>query len=463
MKLTHLAERVRTLVVAAGLAVVASLGSTQAFAADTKPKIDPMADAPVIISSAKIACDPAAAKLVGPTDVTKADGTKAKGNIYEIACKAGPGFIAVVATPTEVSQTFTCAAAFEAHKKNANGVACSLPENTPPYKWLAAVVQPYIPGCDAANARLVGSSKSEPLIDRYEVGCTGKAGGILDYPQLGAAGSPSFKSCLVAEGSSACQFTTKEQLSASMTPLAAKADPKCQVNNVRFVGISKENDSTFYEFGCANQPGFMVQAKMDNTYIKTIPCASAAGLGGGCTFTDVGVAANGQKGYYTDVLKKAGIACTVSDFNVIGTQESSKRDYVEFKCPEQKWGLIGFVPQPGSTAGTRVTDCFLDQVGHKSCSFVTPDQLKAQWDVLIKAAEPTKGCDVSDVRYIGESQGVTNGVIAELACKNKRGYIVVVNAERTKLEQQTPCRIAKEHKEEQQCTIPGNGTYSSAD
>lgn len=459
MKLTHLAERVRTLVVAAGFALVASLGSTQAFAADAKAKIDPMVDAPLIAAAAKIPCDPSGAKLLGPTDFAKPDGAKVKANIYEVGCKAGPGFIAIAVSTSDVPQTFTCAAAFEAHKKNPSGVSCTLPENSPPYKWLAAVVQPYIPGCDAANARLIGSSKTEPLIDRYEVGCTGKAGGVIDYPQLGATGSPSFKSCLIMEGASACQFTTKEQLSAQMAPLAAKGDAKCQVNNVRFVGVSKDNDSSFYEFGCANQPGFIVQTKSDNTFVKTVPCASAAALGG-CTFTDMGVAANGQKGYYTDILKKAGIVCTVSDFNVVGTQESSKRDYVEFKCPEQKWGLIGFVPQPGSTAGTRVTDCFIDQVGHKSCTFVTADQLKAQWDVLIKAAEPTKGCDVADVRYIGESQGVDKGVIAELACKNKRGYIVVVNADRTKLETQTPCRIAKEHKDEQQCTIPGNGTYT---
>ncbi|WP_443750583.1 hypothetical protein [Asticcacaulis solisilvae] len=461
MKLTPLAERVRTLVVAAGLAVVASLGSTQAYAADAKAKVDPAADAPVIIATAKIACDPSGAKLVGPTDVTKADGTKVKGNIYEVGCKVGPGFIAVVASPTDISQTFTCAAAFEAHKKNPQGVNCTLPENAQPYKWLAAVIQPYVPGCDAANARLIGSSKTEPLIDRYEVGCTGKAGGILDYPQLGTTSQPAFKSCLVMEGASACQFTTKEQLSAQMAPLGAKGDPKCQVNNVRFVGVSKENDSTFYEFGCANQPGFMVQTKMDNTFVKAIPCAQAAGLGGGCTFTDMAAAAGGQKGYYTDTLKKAGISCTVSDFNVLGTQESSKRDYVEFKCPEQKWGLIGFVPQQGSSAGVRVTDCFLDQVGHKGCSFVTTDQLKAQLDVLIKAAEPAKACDVADVRYIGESTGVANGVIAELACKNKRGYIVVVSGDRTKLaEQATPCRIAKAHNDEQQCQIAGNGTYN---
>jgi hypothetical protein len=194
--------------------------------------------------------------------------------------------------------------------------------------------------------------------------------------------------------------------------------------------------------------------------MKTIPCAAAAGLAGGCTLTDMGVAANGQKGYYTQTLKAAGIDCNVTDYNLIGQQESSKRDYVEFKCPEKKWGLIGFVPQPGSTAGVRVNDCFVDQLSRKSCTYVTPDMLKAQWDALIKAAEPTKGCDVAQVRYIGESGNVPDGVIAELACKNKRGYIATVNADRSKLEIQTPCRIAKAHNDPEQCKIEGNGTYN---
>ncbi len=459
MKLTHLAERVRTLVVAAGFAVVACLGSTQAFAADTKAKVDPMADAATIIATKTIACEPTAAKLLGSADMAKADGAKAKANIYEIGCKTGPGFVAFAFSPTEIQLVVTCAEAFEAHKKNPQGVICALPENTPPYKWLTPVAQSLIPGCDVNNARLVGSSKVEP-IDRYEVGCTGKAGGMIDYPQLGKTAQTSVKSCLIFEGAAACQFTTKDQIMASMAPLSSKADPKCQVKDVRFVGASASEDSIFYEFGCSNQAGFMVQTKSDNTYVKTIPCGSAAGIAGGCTLTDMGVAANGQKGYYTTTLKTAGITCNVTDYNLIGQQESSKRDYVEFKCPEQKWGLIGFVPQPGSSAGVRVNDCFIDQLSRKSCTYVTADQLKAQWDVLIKAAEPTKGCDVAEVRYIGESSAVPSGVIAELACKNKRGYIVVASTDRTKLELDTPCRIAKAHKDEQQCEIKDNGTYN---
>ncbi len=464
MNIANLASRARTIVVAVGLAVVASIGATQAYAAE--PKVDPakaMNDAPAIIATAKIACDPAAAKIIGGTEYTKPDATKVKGQLYEIACKAGPGFIVTAVSTSEIYQPFTCILAEKVQKTNAKSLVCTLPENQPTFKWLQPVVQPYLPNCTVSGARLIGSTSAAPLIDRYEVGCSGQAGGIIDYTQLGQTAPTEYKSCLVLDGgNSACTLTTKEQVMATMTPLAAKADPKCQVNNVRFVGVSKENDNLYYEFGCSNQPGFIVATKTDNTFSRIVPCASAAGLGG-CTFTDKGAAAAGANGVYTGVLKTAGITCTVSEYNVVGTQESSKRDYVEFKCPEQPWGLIGFVPQPGSTAGVNVTDCFLDQVRHKSCTMVTPDMLKAQLDKLIKTAEPKKNCDVADVRYIGESSGVEKGLIAELACKNKRGYIVVVSGDRTKLETDTPCRIAKAHNEEQQCQIAGNGTYTEAD
>ena len=145
--------------------------------------------------------------------------------------------------------------------------------------------------------------------------------------------------------------------------------------------------------------------------------------------------------------------------NVVGSQDSTHRDYVEFKCPEQPWGLIGFVPQPGSKSDVNVTDCFMDQVRHKSCTLTTADQLKAQIDKLIKAAEPTKGCDTKEVRFIGEAESPENALIVEVACVNKRGYIGVINPERTKIDAD-PCRLAAAHHDAQKCTIPENGTYA---
>ncbi|MFT4075226.1 MAG: hypothetical protein QM647_06800 [Asticcacaulis sp.] len=476
LEFKKMTQRVQTLAIALGLAIVASAGSQAAYAAPKKAeaptgefKIDPavqaksMTEIPAIIALAKVNCDPSDAYLLGPTEFAKADGTKAKGQLYEVACKTGPGFIVTSVSPTEVGQAFTCSLAAKLAAKNPGSIECVLPENKPHYAWLTPVVQPFVPGCQISNARVIGSTSTEPLIDRYEIGCGAQAGGVLDYAQLGATTPTEFKSCLAVEGtSSACEFTTKDQMTAGLKPIAATADKDCQVNNARFVGVNKENDGNFYEFGCANKPGFMVLTKLDNTFERSIPCASAAGLGG-CKFTDAGTAAADANGTYSAQLAKAGFPCTVTDYTVIGTQEQTKRDYVDFKCKEQPWGLIGFVPQPGSTSTVRVNDCFIDQTSRKNCTYVTEPQLRAQLDKLIKIAQPGKNCDISDVRYIGESDGVEGAVIVEIACSNKRGYIAILAANRNSLTDSVPCTIAKSHKDPIQCEIPGNGTYSSAD
>ncbi len=433
-------------------------------------KIDPveqvkaMADAPAMIAAAKIACEPVNAYPRGPHDYEKPDKTKVKANIYEIACKTGPGFIIIAASPTEVYSPFTCTAAWRARQKEANNIGCELPENKPHYKWLAPVIQPYLPGCEISDVRIVGSSTSAPYFDRYEVGCGSKVGGIIDYPQLASDAPVGFRSCIGQEGTNTtCTLSTREQIVDSLKPLAATADSKCQVSDVRFVGVTTDGAGIYYEYGCSNQPGFIVRAKTaDNSFDRLVSCSAAASLGG-CKLTKAEDVAAGATGDYTSVLKKAGYTCTVADFNVIGTQESSKRDYVEFKCPEQAWGLIGFVPQAGSTAGVSVTDCFLVKTRNRTCSITTDDMLKAQLDKLIKLAEPKKGCDIKEVKYLGESSGVEGGLIAEIACVNKRGYIIVVEKDRNSISIATPCHIAKAHRDPQQCTIAGNGTYLAND
>ena len=468
MKISHLADRARCLVLAAGLALVASFAGNAALAETAKaPAANAMADAPTIIATAKVNCDLANASVIGGTDI-EADGKKIKGTLYEIACKSGPGFIATAVTPTDVRQVFTCTLVAGVKEKQPNAPTCALAENTPNYKWLTPVVQKYASNCVVSNARVMGSTpadSTDPKVDRYEFACGTSAGGVLDYPQLGSDAPVDYKSCLmVADSKLPCTLSTAEQAAAALKPVAAQADADCQVNNTRFVGITKESDGYYYEFGCSNKPGFIVLTGNDNSFTRVVPCASAAGLGG-CKFTDAGAAAADANGTYTQQLKAGGFTCTVKDYNVVGTQEQTKRDYIEFKCPEQPFGLIGFVPQPGSQSSLRLNDCFHDQVGQKACTYVTTDMLMAQVDKLIKAAEPTKACDVTQVRYIGESASVDDGVIAEIACANKRGYIVAINADRQGFaDKALPCVIARTHKDaDQQCTIPGNGTYTSGD
>lgn len=460
-----LANRLKGLVIAAGVASLMGLSAQTALAADAAPpKIDPkvqaqaMTDAPSLISAAHVQCDPSDAYIQGQADQQK-DGKKVKLSIYEIACKAGPGFIAVAASPTEVTQTINCLLAESANKKQGTGAVCILPENQPSYKWLTPVVKTYLPQCDVNNARYIGSS-NETKIDRYEVGCANGLGGLVDYPQMGSTASVSFLNCVVVEGSaSACQFTSQDAINASLKPLAAKADAQCQVNNVRFVGAAKDSNGLFYEFGCSNKPGFIVMTDGHNAFQREVSCAEAAGLGG-CKFTDTTAAVADAKSGYTSQLKAAGYTCTVQDFNILGSQPDTKRDFIEFKCPEKPWGLIGFVPQTGSKGSIDLHDCFLAQTTRHQCSLITEAQLNAQMDKLIKAAEPGKNCDVSQVRYIGELESEANGIMVEVACVNKRGYLVGLSPDRTKLEDPTPCKLAKAHGLQQECTIPGNGTYT---
>ncbi|EGF90186.1 hypothetical protein ABI_32010 [Asticcacaulis biprosthecium C19] len=476
MKLSKLAGAL----MAAGLALAASFSATASYAQNPEPDdgppvkkgakaataalpaVNPMELAPQIVATAKINCEPINAKVIGQTEIDGADGKKTRANMFEIACKAGPGFILTAPSATDVKQPFSCNYLVKIKEKQADATQCTLPENLPEYKWLTPVVQKFVPGCEVIKARVIGSTTTAPLIDRYEFACAAGSGGVLDYAQLGQTAETEYKNCLIFDGTaSACTFTTKAQLIEALKPLAASANPNCQVTDARFVGITKDNDGFYYEFGCATPPGFIALANLDGSYNRSVACASAMGLGG-CKFTDANVAAADANAYMTGVLKANGKTCTVKDYTIHGTQESTKRDYAEFACPEQPFGLIGFVPQPGSDGQTRVYDCFMDQTGRKMCTMVKPDDLMKHLDRLIKVAQPTKNCDVKEVRYIGESSDQEDALLAELACVNKRGYIVLVSPDRKTIVDAVPCTIARSQKMELKCEIAGNGTYSSA-
>lgn len=466
MKLPKFIDQVRTLIALTCLALMASLVMGQAaYAADAAPtKIDPknvqkgMAEAPAVITAGNIPCTLTNALYIGASNVKTADGKGTKGQTYEVACKDAPGWILTMTADKQVVQPYNCTLGATYHKTHPEITPCILPENTPDYTWMNTVVQTYTPGCVVNNARIVGSI-SESKVDVYEYGCKDGPGGIVDLPQLGSTAKVEYRSCLMnSDSKNPCTFTTKDQIIAGFKPVITQADAKCVVSDLRFVGISSGKDGYFYEVGCSNQPGFIVLTGNDNSFKRIVPCGSAAGIGG-CKFTTAEAAAADQNTTYTNVLKAAGKPCTVKEANVVGTQESTKRDYVEFKCPEQPWGLIGFVPQPGSQSTVNVTDCFVDQVRHKSCTLTTEAQLQAQVDKLIKIAEPGKNCDVKQIRWIGESADTEGAVIMEIACTNKRGYIAVIDAKRSEISAD-PCKLAAAHGDKQKCTIPENGTYA---
>jgi hypothetical protein len=425
-----------------------------------------MTDAPAVIAQSKVKCDLIKAFFIADGNV-KINGKNVKGKIYEVACKDGPGFI--LSTSPEGSDTpYTCTAADGFAERAKTFPRCTLPENLPHYAWLKSVAKSNLPGCEVTKARLLGSFVTNEQIDRYEVACADKRGGLFDVGLNGGKPNLIYRSCLMTEGTqSACQFQAKEDMISQAKTIGLKADASCQVNNVRFIGVTGDNDGYFYEFGCANKPGFVAIESISGTIDEVRSCALARDLGG-CQFTSLADASATELTRYNKVLKDNGISCTVTEFNLVGIQASSRREFVEFKCIEQPWGLVGLIPQEGSTSSLNLSDCFIDASRRSSCIFVSKDAMKAQIQKLMKEAKSdTVGlsyaamniCEVREVRYIGESSNEAEFLIAEVACTNNKGFIVEVNAKRDRIMISKSCRRPIEGFT---CEISGNGAADDA-
>jgi len=425
-----------------------------------------MADAPMVIAQSKVKCTLTKAFFVADGNV-KINGKNVKGKIYEVACKDGPGFI--LSTSPEGSDTpYTCTAADGYAQRAKTFPRCTLPENQPHYAWLNSVAKTNLPGCEVVKARLLGSFVEAEQIDRYEVACKDNRGGLFDVGLNGGKPKLTYRSCLMTEGSpSACTFQAKDDILNQAKAIGLKADAKCQVNNVRFIGVTGDNDGYFYEFGCANKPGFIAIEGISGTIDEVRSCALARDLGG-CQFTSLADASATELTRYNKVLKDNGIACTVTEFNLVGIQTSSRRDFVEFKCVEQPWGLVGLVPQEGSNSSVNLSDCFIDASRRSSCIFVTKDAMKSQIQKLMKEAKSEfvgltyaamNICEVREVRYIGESSNEADFLIAEVACTNNKGFIVEISAKRDRISIAKSCRRPIDGFT---CEISGNGSADDA-
>jgi hypothetical protein len=423
---------------------------------DPKKRERGLKDAPQLIIDSNVSCELNDAIYTGQGRIKK-DGKDLKADTFEVSCKSGQGYIFFKLETGVTDTAYNCLQA-ESFAKSAKGITvCTLPSNKPNYTWLTAVIKPVATDCVVTKARFLGAITSTKSL-RYEAVCTSGISAIYDVPDL-ASQDQKVKaiSCLqVAESTSKCEYTTTEQAVKALAPLAQQASKSCIFNNARFLGSGKDVD--YFEIGCANQAGFVILVGAGNTYKNMAGCDQAEGLNGGCKFTDAKAIAAEKVANYATLLKAAGITCTISDYAVTGSQPSTNRDFVEFKCPEQAFGLIGFVPNPNSTASLDVFDCYQARARKRECQFVTEGDLLANLKSIIGTSTDIKqDCILKEVRYIGLA--ASNDVLVELACENKRGYIAAVNAKRTAYSVAQPCTIAATRKDSEKCEIPGNGTY----
>lgn len=430
-----------------------------AFKFNEKAHQQGITEAPAAVAQAKIPCEIKDAYFQGEAGIKK-DGKVVKGKIYEVACKDGNGWMITIA-PTGAEPPYNCTQAATYVTFNPNIPKCELEANKPHFGWLNVVAREEIADCEVKNARLVGSFSEGGKRDRYEILCTNNRVTLVDISAEDPNAPKSFRKCItVADSKTPCQYMDAASAINEIKPLAAAADSDCQVNNARVIAPSADGTGVYYEFGCSNKPGFVVFALNNGNYERTISCVGAKPLGG-CKYTDSEAAALAEGAHYTQALASAGVKCTVKEMNVIGTQPQTNRSYAEFICDEQPFGVIGFVPNEGSTASVNVGDCFVDQVRRKACTYVTPDKLMAHWNKLLKDEVKTRNCELKEVRYIGEYEEEPDAIIAELACVNKRGFIAILSADRTKILETMTCKSARKDPKAIQCEIPDNGTFEA--
>ena len=374
-------------------------------------------EAPAVIQSAGIPCTMTDARFIGNSKQKNAAGKDIETKVYEVACKEGLGY-ALIAAPGEKTKAYDCLTLAD----NAS-LTCQLPDNANPKQGFAQYLSGSSRPCTISDARAMGSNASGQ--NYYEVACKEGPGYIIKTPAVGAGGSAELVDCMAQVGTQMeCKFTTKQQVVAWIGQFAGKAKRTCQVSDARAVGLDPKTGGIFYELGCGSQPGFMVLADKGGNVLRTIDCAKALGIAGGCQFTNAVQAQSTQAGLYTQLANQAGFPCTVSKYTFIGVDEKSKREVIELACANRPDGAIAMF---GDTpAQSEIYDCVRAGALGQVCHLTSPSVTYPKYNAALAQRGKTT-CKVSDARWIGRYTGSNTDLIETACADGLQGWVLEID------------------------------------
>lgn len=439
---------------ASAIAVIAAVATVAVAApkkaAEPKPVTpEQLAEAKTFTQTAGLACTVTDARYAG-AGTTKTDKGTEKVTIYEVACQEKLGWI-VASREKSGPQAYNCvmaAASDERMKAEGKkfGEVCQLPANVDYKAAVQAQVQRAGLTCTAAEYKWLGQL---PNGDRYEVGCAEGPGYVLDVPSAPATPVKTFSCPQAAAAGLQCVLTTKDEQTAQIAAVAAKSGKQCRATDARYVAADASGN-VYYELGCAEGAGFMVETDPKGAYKRAIDCTLATGIAGGCKLTDIktAVAAEGQK--YADRVKASGQSCAMTGFRRIGFEERNKRDVVELGCSDRAAGMVAFVPASGAP---QVMDCLTAESRALKCELTPRASIQAVLTAALTASGKT--CDVVNYKVLGPSTG--DGEVVEVACSGgeKKGYIVDLPASRAKANKTLTCQQALTRPDDK-CALPEN-------
>ena len=403
-----------------------------------------MADAPALITAAGLDCQLADARFIGESSDPK---TKAKSSFYELACSNNEGVI-LDKTSDPAPAVFTCmeVAAPGADGKP-NSLQCALPGNADPKAGLLPYIAKSGKTCTPDKVRPIGHSASKTV---FELACHEGTGFVLvtsSPPRLDK--DVEVDPCISFDpnGNIKCELTDRNAQLAVVDKLAALSGKSCTVKDRAYVGATKDG-SAYYEVACQDGKGYVLEQAANGSLEKTIDCANADFLNGGCKLTDARQAKTEQAGLYSSLAKKAGFNCDVSGYAPLPTSGDGK-EVVELSCSNQAAGGIGFFPASG--AGTVVDCAHAELVGYR-CSLTKMSAAYGALTADLRALGKTS-CTVSNARAVGvtaDKHGFT-----EVACSDGlQGYMIDYTLSPVTAKSVIICTEAKGIAGG--CTLPGN-------
>jgi hypothetical protein len=409
-----------------------------------------MEKAPDIIAKAGIGCTVTDARFVGQSD-SKKDGAKVTTAFFEVACSEGLGFIVQTMSDGSTPQTFDCVATAASvvgpdGKAKNNSLSCALPGNANPQAGLQPMVAKTGKTCPIAKARYIGQSTTSVY---YELACQSGAGMVLtaSLPAKADRTITSMNCATFEQSGRKCELSTPEQNMAPIKALSTKAAKGCEPSDLRYV-LSTVDGSDYYEIACKTGEGYMMQVKGDDL-AKTIKCAEASFVGGGCTLTDAREAETQQAGLYTNLAKKAGFNCDVAKYAAFPVQGNDK-EVIELACKNREDGGVAIFPTAAG-AKAQVLNCARAPLAGYRCSF---SKAEAAYPILTAAlkAKGKSSCTVSNARAIGRAE---TSEFLEVACSDGLpGWVLEYAVATDETKSVLSCTQAKSIGDG--CKLPGN-------
>jgi hypothetical protein len=211
------------------------------------------------------------------------------GQVYEVACAAGPGYILIASTPPTAIDCLelagTAAIVRERDPSADAGVQCTLPANDNGLAVIGGWAREAGVTCTIDHVQATGKRDTTMI---YEVGCNGADGYWIERSADGWVARECFEVLL---GNSVCRFTTPaEQNTTIQAKLAGTDAAGCNVIQARLMGHNP--NGRFYEVKCATDgEGYIARINAEGVAQQIYPCATAQQIGGGCTLTPAPAAA----------------------------------------------------------------------------------------------------------------------------------------------------------------------------